>query len=62
MTSYIELKHPLHVLTETQFKQISDNNITLKNIVPMNINVSQKKIRQTFGKISRDGGNKLQST
>ena len=54
MTSYIESKHPLHVLTETQFKQISDNNITINNIVPFNINVSQKKIRQTFGKISSD--------
>jgi len=55
MTTHIESKHPLHVLTETQFKQISDNNITVKNIVPLSINVSQKKIRQTFGKISRDG-------
>ena len=35
MTSFIELKHQLHVLTETQFKQISDNNITVNNIVPI---------------------------
>ena len=55
MTSYVESKHPLHVLTETQFKQISDNNITVNNIAPLNINVSQKKIRLTFYKISRDG-------
>ena len=55
MASYIESNHPLHVLTETQFKQKTDNNITVNNIVLFNINVSQKKIRQTFGKISRDG-------
>ena len=55
MTSYIESKHPLHVLMETQFKQISDNNITVKNIILLNINVSQKNIWQAFGKISRDG-------
>ena len=55
MALYIESKHPLHVLTETQFKQISNNNITVNNIIPFNINVSQKKIRQTFCKISRDG-------
>lgn len=54
MSKYIELKHPLHVLTETQFKEISDNNITVKNVIPLMVSVSGKKVRQTFCKISRD--------
>ena len=49
-----DLKHPLHVLTETQFKHISDNNITVKDIIPLNISVHEKKVRQTFCKISRN--------
>ena len=61
MTKNNDLNHPLYVLTETQFKQISDNNITVKDIIPLNISVHEKKVRQTFCKISRndiDGVNK----
>ena len=52
MSNNNDLKHPLYVLTEKQFEHISDNNITVKNIIPLNINVHQKKVRQTFCKIS----------
>ena len=54
MSKNNDLKHPLYVLTDTQFKQISDNNITVKNIIPLKINIHQKKVRQTFCKISRN--------
>ena len=54
MTQVSDLKHPLYVLTKTQFEHITGNNIIIRDFVPYNIAISFKKVRQTFYKLSRE--------
>ena len=54
MKQILELKHPLYVLTISQFENITSNNIIIRDFVSLNIEISFKKVRQTFYKISRE--------
>ena len=54
MKHVLDLKHPLYVLTVSQFENITSNNIIIRDFVSLNIDTSLKKVRQTFYKLSRE--------
>ena len=54
MIHVLDLKHPLCVLTKTEFDDIVSNNVTVRDFIPLKIDFPLKKVRQTFFKISRD--------
>ena len=54
MIHVLDMKHPLCVLTKTEFDDIVSNNVTVRDFIPLMIDFSLKKVRQTFFKVSRD--------
>ena len=54
MKHVLDLKHPLYVLTVSQFENITSNNIIIRDFVSLNIDTSLKRVRQTFYKLSRE--------
>ena len=48
------MKHPLCVLTKSEFDDIVSNNVTVREFSPLKIDFSPKKVRQTFFKVGRD--------
>ena len=54
MIHVLDMKHPLCVLTKTDFDDIVSNNVTVRDFIPLMIDFSLKKVRQTFFKVSRD--------
>ena len=59
MRQVSDLKHPLYVLTISQFEHLASNNIIIRDFVSLNMDISFKKVRQTFYKLRREdvGGN-----
>ncbi len=54
MIHVLDMKHPLCVLMKNEFDDIVSNNVTVRDFVPLMIDFSLKKVRQTFFKVSRD--------
>ena len=47
MIHVLDMKHPLCVLTKTEFDDIVNNNVTVRDFKPLMIDFSLKKVRQT---------------
>ena len=54
MIQLSDLRHPLYVLTKSQFDHIKSNNILIRDFVPLNVDTSLKKVRHAFYKLSRE--------